>query len=87
MPKRTAAFEDSVKVDLIRFAAIDDSPRGMGDGRNMRIGQGIDDAFCDLITGLILAVVDAGDDPIGVGQHLVVEVETSAFEDVAFDAP
>ena len=58
----------------------------MGDGRNVGIGQGPDHAAGDLLARLVLAVVDAGHHPIGLGQHVVVQVESAAFEDIDLDA-
>ena len=40
----------------------------------------------DLLARLLLAVVDAGHDPIGLGQHVVGQVEPAAFEDIDLDA-
>ena len=40
----------------------------------------------DLLARLVLAVVDAGDDPIGLGQHVVGQVQPAAFENIDLDA-
>ena len=40
----------------------------------------------NLLARLLLAVMDAGHDPIGLGQHVVGQVEPAAFEDIDLDA-
>ena len=43
-------------------------------------------ALRDLLARLVLAVVDAGHDPIGLGQHVVVQVESALLQNVDLDA-
>ena len=58
----------------------------MGDDRDVRIFDCAEDAVGDLLARLLLAVVDAGDDPVGLGQHVVGQVHAAFFQDVALDA-
>ena len=52
----------------------------------MRVGESTDDAGRDLLTRLFLAVVDAGDDPVGLGEALVGEIHVAVFQNVALDS-
>ena len=40
----------------------------------------------DLLARLLLAEMDAGHDPIGLGEHFVGNVEPAAFENIDLDA-
>ena len=86
LPSRLARGEHLLEVDLVRLAAIDQPARRMGDDRDVRILECTEDAFGDLLARLILAVMDAGHDPIGFGEHIVRQVHAAFFEDVALDA-
>ena len=78
--------EDRVEVDGVRLAAVDQPAGGMGDDRDVRVLERAENAVGDLLARLLLAVVDAGDDPVGLGQHVVGQVHAAFFEDVALDA-
>ena len=53
---------------------------------DVRVFERAENAVGDLLARLLLAVVDAGDDPIGLGQHIVRQIHAAFFEDVALDA-
>ncbi len=78
--------KNGFEVDGVRFAAADEAARGMGDDGDVWILERAEDAIGDLFARLLLAVVDAGDDPVGLGQHVVGQVHAAFFEDVALDA-
>ena len=75
-----------LQVDLVGLPLQQHPAGGMGDRRDVRILQGLDHPAGDLLARLLLAVVDAGHDPIGLGQHVVGQVEPAAFENVDLDA-
>ena len=59
----------------------------MGDGRRRRDSPSASRIRVgDLLARLFLAVVDAGHDPIGLGQHVVGQVQPALLQDVALDA-
>ena len=86
LPCRAAAANDLIQIDGVWLAAVDQPAGRMGDDRDMRIFQRAENPLGDLLARLLLAVVDAGDDPIGFGQHVVGQVHAALFEDVALDA-
>ena len=53
---------------------------------DVRVLDRAEDPLGDLLPRLLLAVVDAGDDPVGLGQHVVGQVHAAFFQDVALDA-
>ena len=75
-----------VEVDLVGLSLEQHAAGRMGKARDVRIGQGAEHAAGDLLARLLLAVMDAGDHPIGLGQHVVGQVEPAALEDVDLDA-
>ena len=58
----------------------------MPDRTDMRVLDGIDDTLRDPVAGLVLAVVDGGDDPVGFLEHVVGQVHRAVFQNVHFDA-
>ncbi len=58
----------------------------MGDRIDVRILQGAEHAIGDLLARLLLAEMDAGHHPIGLGQHFVGKVQPAAFENIDLDA-
>ena len=42
-----------------------------------------EDAVGDLVARLVLAIMDAGHDPVGLGQHVIGQVEPALFQNVA----
>ena len=46
------------------------------------ISERAEDAFGDLLTGLVLAVVDAADHPIGFSKHVVRQIHAAGLENV-----
>ena len=77
--------EHGLQVNVVGLAAVDQPAGRMGDGRDIRIGQRSENALRDLLARLVLAVMDAGHDPIGLGQHVVRQVEAASFQDVDFN--
>ena len=78
--------EHLVEIDRIRLAAIDDPAGRMGDDRDVWILERAENPLGDLLARLLLAVVNAGDHPIALGQHIVRQIHAALFEDVALDA-
>src|SRR5262245_24323418 len=58
----------------------------MSDDADVRILERAENAVGDLLPRLLLAVVDAGEDPIGLSQHVVGQIHAPFLQDVAFDA-
>jgi len=63
-----------VEVDLVGFRAKSMRPVGWARPRR-RVLQGVEHAAGDLVARLLLAEMDAGHDPIGLGEHVVGQVE------------
>ena len=68
------------------FAAIQDAARRMRDRGDGGILDRAQDALHDLVARLLLAVMDAGQHPIGLGEHFVRQVHAARFQNVALDA-
>ena len=75
-----------LEIDLERFATRDHSPGRMAQDRNVWVVQRVEHAAGDTIARLSLAIMHAGDDPIGFGQQIVGQIEPTLFEDVDLDA-
>ncbi len=71
LPRLAAVIKHGFEIDGVRFAAIDQPPGRVGDDRDVRILERAEDPIGDLLARLLLSVVDAGDDPVGFGQHIV----------------
>src|SRR5205085_5767684 len=71
---------------LVRLALVEQPAGWMSDHRYVRIVKSTEDAVGDLLARLLLAVVDAGDDPVGLSEYVVGQVHAAFFQDVALNA-
>ena len=58
-------------VDRVRIASVDQAARRVGQDVDSRVSKRADDSVGNLLAGLVLSVMDAGDDPIRFGQDVV----------------
>ncbi len=58
----------------------------MSDHRDVRVFKCSCDPVCDLLTRLILTVVDTGDHEIGFRERFVIQIHFARFQDVTFDS-
>ena len=79
-------LEDSVEVERVLGPAVDVAPGGMAEAADVRVAERLEHAVGHLAGGHALAAVDAGLDPVELGEHVVGEVEPAVGQDVAFDA-
>ncbi len=57
----------------------------MCDRGRVRVFDGAEQPVGNLLTRLVLAVVDAADDPVGLGQNIVGQIKFTVFQDIQFD--
>ncbi len=77
--------EDGVEIDFVRLALVDQPAGRMSDDVDVRVFERAENPLRDLFARLLLPVMHAGDDPIGLGEHFVGQIHASLFEDVALD--
>lgn len=68
-----------IQIDGICFPLPDQAARGMPDSVDMRAADCVHQAGGYLFLSLILPVVNRGDDPIGLRQEIVGQVELAIF--------
>src|SRR3954470_19183107 len=58
----------------------------MGQDRNVPVFERPENPVRDLLAWLLLAIMHAGDDPVGLGEYIVRQIHAPFFENIAFDA-
>ena len=86
LPCSRAALNTASRSTSYGLRRLISRPVGWAMAETCGILQRVDDALGDLLARLVLAVVDAGHDPVGLGQHVVVQVEPALFQDVDLDS-
>ena len=77
---------DAVEVEGVLGTAADDAPLRVAEAAHRGMFQRRDHAAGQLLPRHPLPAVDAGLDPVELGQHIVGEVEPAVGQDVALDA-
>ena len=77
-----SGIEDGGHIDGIRGPLQQQAAGEMADHRDIRVLDGLDDAFCHLRLGQIEDVVHAGDGVVELRENFVGEVQRAVFEDV-----
>ena len=79
-------FEDFLVIHIRPRPFEQQPPRRMADGRNVRAFDRRQKPLRDLVAGLLEAVVQHRQDPVGLFEDIVRQIHRGIFEDVAFDA-
>ena len=77
--------EQRFDVDVVGRATVDEASRRMTDHAYEGIFDRLDDPGRDSVTGLVLAVVQACDHPVGPGEHVVRKIKATLLEHVDLD--
>src|SRR5579875_255065 len=75
-------LEDYLQVHVIALALADQPASRVTDGMYMRALDGIQEPPGDLLPRLVLAVVDGGDHPVGLREHVLGQVQPAVLQDV-----
>src|SRR5215207_4966904 len=77
----------SVEGERILGPAVDVPTCGMAEAADVGVAERLEHAVGQLAGGHALAAVDAGLDPVELGEYVVGQVEPAVGQDVAFDTP
>jgi hypothetical protein len=59
---------NGLQVQIVALALANQATAGMTDGTDVRMPNGVEQSFRDLVAWLILTVVDGGDYPVGLSE-------------------